>query len=313
MPNPVTGKIGLFELPGHVTGPGVAIQGSEIDAGAISATNVGQANLRPDNMGLKIWNATGATITAGQLVYVSGWNAANNLPQVSLTDGNFWAKRATFVAVAPILNGAAGQVGLHYALTGLNTNAATVGDPVYLDNGTPGNWSLTCASILQIIGVVSVKSATVGMIEINLLSGIDSLPLQRAMAQFIPGTIATTGASEAILVVPYTGLITNFRVGGSVALATDNTNFIQFSAVNRGHTDGTGNTALLNVASGASSTKTTGGGPLVAYAGTSLVPAGALQPVTVNDVIRVVATANGTLANTVPEAWVTVGICPTGL
>jgi hypothetical protein len=323
MPNPVTGKIGLFELPGHVTGPGVAIQGSEIDAGAIAAANIAagaitgalipQGGVTPDQVGISVWNATGSTLAAGALVYLSGYNAANALLQVTLTDGNFWTKRAQWVVLAPILNGAKGLVGAHYRLTGLNTNAATVGDSVYLDNGTPGNWTLgPPGGVLQVVGRVTAKSATVGMIDFNLLSGISALQPRRVNAAFMPTTIPTTGTAEAIIIVPETGVLTNFRVGGSVLLATDNTNFIQFSAVNRGHVDGTGNTALLNVASGASSTKTTGGGALAAYAGTSMVPTSALQAVAANDVIQFIATVNGILANTVPEAWVSMGLVPTG-
>src|SRR5579864_3137258 len=165
MPNPITGAPGLRDLPRSEFGGAFRVQAADLDTGVNAA---GQAGVSPDNMGLTVWNATGSTITAGQLVYVSTWHAGPPaMPQVALATANTQTgnSRAEWVAIANILNGASGLVGRHFSLAAQNTNAATVGDPVYLDSTTAGGYILTTqpiAGMVQVVGRVAVKSASVG-------------------------------------------------------------------------------------------------------------------------------------------------------
>lgn len=116
----------------------------------------------------------GANLTAGELIYISGWDATGGRVAMNKADADAAnpAKCAQFVCAATVSQGAEGSAVSQYTLTGQNTNAATVGDPVYLGT-TAGGWSLSAAggagSNVQQVGVVSVKSATVGEIVFNTL------------------------------------------------------------------------------------------------------------------------------------------------
>ena len=117
--------------------------------------------------GVEIANKTGNPITAGQLVYISGYDATLAAPSVTLADADTTAKVAQLVVPVAIANNAKGMAYEKYEIGSLNTNAASVGDPVYL-SATAGGWSLSAPSgadqVVQIIGFVTVKSATVGRI-----------------------------------------------------------------------------------------------------------------------------------------------------
>jgi len=113
----------------------------------------------------------GEAIANGDLVYPSGYDATSGKIKVSKADANASnpARVAWFVAPAAIENAAAGIVVGAYELTGQDTNSATaVGDPVYLSDATAGAWALTAPATagdsIQQVGVVTVKSATVGKV-----------------------------------------------------------------------------------------------------------------------------------------------------
>jgi len=282
---------------------------------ALPSTALAQGQVTPNQLGVTVWNASGGTLTAGTLVYMSGWNAANSMPQVSKAVATSLVTRAQWVVLASIANGASGLVGQHFQLTAQNTNAATVGDPVFLDVNA-GGYVLTAPASgtvsFQIVGRVTVKSATVGIVDFDLLSGGEPVQIQQIQVAFIPGTIPTTGSAEAIVNIPCPGNLLNLRVVGSAALATSDSNFIQFGVVNKGQA-GAGSTQMLNQASGASSTKATGGGALVAYGYTAMVPSTTPANLVVarRDTLQITATVTGTLANTVPEAQAIISIQPT--
>jgi hypothetical protein len=282
----------------------------------LPSTSIAQGQVTPDQIGMAVWNATGTDIAAGKLVYLSGWNATHSMPQVTLATASTPDTLAAFVSLGIIANGGSGLVGKHYTLTGQNTNSASAaGDAVYLGT-TAGGYTVTSpsatAGFVQNVGRVAVKSATVGVIEFDLLAAPLIGAVTAIQAPFEPTTIPTTGSAEALFRCPVAGTLINFTVFGKDALATSDSNFIQFSGTNHGHVDGTGTTAMLNVASGNSSTKATGGQALVAYAGTSLVPSstGANLVVAFGDVVALTATITGTLANTVTQAYGLMRILP---
>lgn len=112
----------------------------------------------------------GEDISKGDLVYPSGYDATSGKIKVKKADadGDNPAKAAWFVAPADIQNAAAGTVVGVYELTGQNTNAGNVGDPVYLSDATAGGWSLsapsTAGDCVQQVGVVTAKSDTAGKV-----------------------------------------------------------------------------------------------------------------------------------------------------
>lgn len=123
------------------------------------------------NLDAKIPFTAAANLAAGELVYISGWDATNSRPAMNKADADAAnpAKCAEFVCDASVNQGELGYaVGRKLSAATLNTNSASaVGDPVYLDT-TAGGWSLSAPSgagkIVQRVGVVTVKSATVGQI-----------------------------------------------------------------------------------------------------------------------------------------------------
>lgn len=130
-------------------------------------------------------NKTGSSITAGSLVYVNGYDATLDCPTIALADANA-QKPTQYVVPVAIANNASGYVEAEYTITGLNTNSASaVGDPVYLSE-TPGGWTLVAPtaadSIVQPMGVVKVKSATVGAMRFfpgkSFISSIGTSNLQ---------------------------------------------------------------------------------------------------------------------------------------
>lgn len=121
------------------------------------------------------------------------------------------------------------------------------------------------------------------------------------------GTIATTGASPGVVVAQYSGRLLGVDIVGSETLATSDTNYITFTVVNR--VAGSGTVAMLAV-SDANTTKATGGSAFTAKTPKSLTIHGTAANLYVNkgDVIDVLATVTGTLANDVEDVTATLRI-----
>jgi len=114
-----------------------------------------------------VYNGTGSQLDAGQLLHVVGYNAANAALQVELVDADASGKPAHLVANADIADAATGEAVDVYRLTGQNTSAGAVGDPVFL-GATAGGWTLTAPGgadqIKQVVGFVAVDHASTGEI-----------------------------------------------------------------------------------------------------------------------------------------------------
>jgi len=119
-----------------------------------------------------VYNDTGSDISAGDLLAVCGWNAANNCWEVEPADADDPAKPAQLIATEDISNGSTGVATNRYDLTGVDTSAAAaVGASVYL-SATPSGWTLTAPGgadqVRQEVGVVTVKDAAGGAIRFYL-------------------------------------------------------------------------------------------------------------------------------------------------
>jgi hypothetical protein len=114
-------------------------------------------------------------------------------------------------------------------------------------------------------------------------------------------SIATTGNSDAFLIVPANGVIVGAMHSGSSVLAASDTNFITWSITNLGQA-GAGSTAIL-AATDANTTKATGGTALAANARRNLAlnATAANLVVAKGDRLRIRAAATGTLANAVAD------------
>jgi hypothetical protein len=280
----------LSDLPHYWAGD-LQIAAKDLAPGIITGALVPQGGIVPDQIGLPVRNATGGTLTKGTLVYVNGWHAASGAYSVAKSSALTYATPAVWIVLADIADGANGTVGRHLTLTGQNTNAGTVGDAVYL-NTTAGGYTLTnppaTGEFLQIVGRISVKSATVGQIEFDLESTV-LLRVERLNGVF--PTIATTGTTESIgIVMPYAGTIIAMGCRFNSALAIDGTNYVTFSANNRTQTK------LLTNAVVANSTNT-GGQAISQYGNFAITPTatGADLVVAASSLVTFTAVVTGTL------------------
>lgn len=152
-------------------------------------------------------------ITAGQLVYVSGWDTTESQLKLKVADADAAASaRDLYWVPVAILDtetdGVAYKTG---ALTGQNTDAASaVGDPVYLST-TAGGWTLTAPSgtadhVVE-VGTVAVKDATTGVVHFDLTgeSGLNLADAPEAAVDasadyfaFLDGGATGTAAKEAL-------------------------------------------------------------------------------------------------------------------
>ena len=128
---------------------------SLIDGVGATALQIGQEER------VLIKNTTGATLTDGKIVYITG--ATGNLPSVSLASAlNETTSAATLGMVTEtIANGSSGFVTITGLVNGLNTLAFNEGDIVWLSNtaGEYTNIKPTSPSHLVLIGYVTKKSA----------------------------------------------------------------------------------------------------------------------------------------------------------
>ncbi len=115
-------------------------------------------------------NAEVGNLVPGDLVYIAGWDDGFGIPKVLKAGAD--ANLATHVVADgtnPVLPGAPAVVYEYTVVTGLNTNAAMVEDPVYLDlSGAAPTWTLTPpsdgSSSVQLVGAVKVVDVAIGEI-----------------------------------------------------------------------------------------------------------------------------------------------------
>jgi hypothetical protein len=89
----------------------------------------------------RVHNASGVTISKGDIVYVSGSQGTDTL-QVTKAIATSEATSAPTVGIAceELLHGADGYIQIYGLLQGLNTNDYTAGQPIYLSSTVAGGW-----------------------------------------------------------------------------------------------------------------------------------------------------------------------------
>lgn len=174
-----------------------------------------------------------------------------------------------------VANGVVGVGAVVYAAAGGKIGTTAAGDPI----GFALQAATADGDIIEILPFSDVDTQNV-----NISGGT---------------TIATTGATSEYAIAPKTGVLAGALFSGIDALAQSDTNYITFSIVNLGQA-GAGSTAMLAV-DDLNTTKTTGGVAIVANGKFLLILHGTAANLTVveGDRLQVIATATGTLANTV--------------
>lgn len=124
----------------------------------------------------EVRNTTGATLTKGTIVYISG--ATGNKPTVSkaIATADSTSAQTFGMCQANISNNSNGYVVCVGDLTGLDTSAFTEGNQLYLSSTTAGTYTVTkqlAPAHLVYIGIVTRAHPTQGQIEVNIQNGYE--------------------------------------------------------------------------------------------------------------------------------------------
>lgn len=160
--------------------------------GTVTITTVGSAvdlsvpiAASTTNVVAQVRNTTGATLTKGTVVYISG--ATGQIPTVSkaLATSDATSAQTLGVLSADILNNANGYVTITGVITNIDTSAYTDGQQLYLSGTTAGTYTSTktLAPIhLVYIAVVEYAHPTQGKIFVKVQNGYEMDELHNVAA-----------------------------------------------------------------------------------------------------------------------------------
>jgi len=137
------------------------------------------------NVVAQIRNTTGATLTKGTVVYISG--ATGQIPTVSkaLATSDATSAQTLGMLSADIANNANGYVTITGVITNINTAAYSDGQQLYLSGTTAGTYTSTktlAPTHLVYIGVVEYSHATQGKIFVKVQNGYEMDELHNVAA-----------------------------------------------------------------------------------------------------------------------------------
>jgi len=226
-----------------VTGSGTnTLTLTQQDAGTITATWVNGTLIR------EIRNNTGATLTKGTIVYISG--ATGNKPTVSkaLATGDSTSAQTFGFVQEDILNNANGYVVIIGDLIGVDTSSFTEGDQLYLSSTVAGAFTTVkqyAPNHLVYVGIVTRSHPTLGQIEVNIQNGYELDELHNVAAQ-------SPSNGDILQYVTSTGLWT--KIGGTTSAISEGTNLYFTNARSRSAisltTTGTSGAATYNSTTG---------------------------------------------------------------
>jgi hypothetical protein len=124
----------------------------------------------------EVKNMTGATLTKGTVVYISGANGNKALVSKALATTDALSSRTFGLLQSDILNNGLGNCVIIGDLSGLNTSAFTEGDQLYLSGVTAGTYTATkilAPTHLVYVGKVTRVHPTQGQIEVGIQNGYE--------------------------------------------------------------------------------------------------------------------------------------------
>lgn len=199
---------------GSSTNPVIGINQSLL---AIAPSQVtGTAVVVGDPIVVLVRNATGATLTRGQVVYLSGANGTH--VQVSLAQANSETTSARSFGFVQddIANNASGYVVTEGYLENVDTSGLTAGQALYLSGTTAGAWTTTKPSApthLVYLGVVARVNASVGRILCKVQNGYELDEIHNV-------AIATPTDGQALVYESASNLWKNKTVSGGGGTGT---------------------------------------------------------------------------------------------
>jgi hypothetical protein len=134
----------------------------------------------------QIRNQTGATLTKGTVVYISGAAGNKALVSKALATGDSTSAQTYGMVQADISNNQNGYVVVVGAVSGLNTSAFADGTQLYLSGVTAGTYTSTkpyAPTHLVYVGVVTYSHATQGTIQVKIQNGYEMDEIHDVSAQ----------------------------------------------------------------------------------------------------------------------------------
>ena len=131
-------------------------------------------------------NNTGATLTKGTVIYISGATGNNPIVSKAIATGDATSAQTFGLCQANIANNATGYVVVMGDLIGLDTSAFTEGQQVYLSGTVAGTYTATkqyAPNHLVYIGVITRAHPTLGQIEVKIQNGYEMDELHNVSAQ----------------------------------------------------------------------------------------------------------------------------------
>ena len=120
---------------------------------------------------IRVYNNSGSTITNGQACTLSGYNVANDLPQIELCQTDDTEKaRFAGLATHDIENASVGYITNYGRVNGLDTSSFTAGETLFLDATTAGALTETrpdAPAYIVPIGTTVKSNATTGSIFVG--------------------------------------------------------------------------------------------------------------------------------------------------
>jgi hypothetical protein len=124
----------------------------------------------------EVKNMTGATLTKGTVVYISGANGNKALVSKALATTDALSSRTFGLLQSNILNNGLGNCVIIGDLSGLNTSSFTEGAQLYLSGVTAGTYTETkilAPTHLVYVGKVTRVHPTQGQIEVGIQNGYE--------------------------------------------------------------------------------------------------------------------------------------------
>lgn len=153
---------------------------------------------------LPVKNATGSTIPKGSVVYISGATGSNALISLAKADTDSTSATTIGILESTLNTGDQGLVVTTGTLTGLDTSAASEGDPVWLSGTVAGGKTYGIANKpnapthIVYLGVVTRSHAVNGEIQVMVNNGweLDELHNVSALSPTTGQTIVWNGATN---------------------------------------------------------------------------------------------------------------------
>jgi len=134
----------------------------------------------------QVRNETGATLTRGTVVYISGAAGNKALVSKALATSDATSAQTYGVITADISNNQNGYATIAGSLGNLNTSAYPDGTQLYLSSTTAGTWTSTkqyAPNHLVYVGVVTRSHVNQGTIEVKIQNGYEMDELHNVSAQ----------------------------------------------------------------------------------------------------------------------------------